>query len=88
MEAQMQTGVLAVTTMSNVREKLMMFHSCSSCVLYDVVRPGDIIQSIVTLVSYRRGVAKYHAESVHMGRGSIMCEADFTLISPGSLVKL
>ena len=88
LEALMQTGVLVVTTMPDVREKLMMFHSCDSYSLYDFVRPGDSLQTRAALISYRRGVAKYHAEATNIERGNTICEANFTLISPNALIKI
>lgn len=91
MEAVMQTGVFIITSMPQVQDKLMMFHSCDSMEIYDIVRPGCWINTYVKLKSYRHGVARYHGEAalgrLQNGLGGVIMQMDFTLISPASLVS-
>ncbi len=85
LEALMQTGVFAVTTMPEVTKKLMIFHGCDSCELFGTVRPGDTISTWATLKSYRHGIAKYEGV-ICSAEGILICKAAFTLVLDDSML--
>lgn len=62
METLQQTGLLIVTTMPDVNEKVMLFQECKNMRMYNSVRPGDILKTHVSLDDFRRGIAKFHGE--------------------------
>lgn len=86
METIMQTGVFIITTLPETDNKLMMFQSCESMKIYGLVRPGDIIDTHVSLKSYRHGIAKYFGEA-RVGEHQV-CSMEFTLISKNEILKV
>ncbi len=84
LEALMQTGVFAVTTMPEITEKKMIFQSCDSCEVFGAVRPGDTIMTLAELRSYRRGIAKYGG-MICSADGMLICRAAFTLVLRNSV---
>lgn len=86
MEALMQTGVFIITTRNLYSEKLMMFHACNSMRMYGEVRPGSVLDTEVTLTSWRGGIAKYEGKAFVENRK--ICEMNFTLIMPSELKKI
>lgn len=85
MEVLQQTGMLIVTTMTEVSEKLLFFHSCESMRMYCPVRPGDIVLAYVELDSYKHGVARMHGRIVmydkEKGEDKLVCFMHFTLLA-------
>ena len=45
METLQQTGLLIVTTLPDVEEKIMLFQECRKMRMYHSVRPGDILKT-------------------------------------------
>lgn len=86
MEAIMQTGVLLVTQKEEIKTPLMMFNSCRNIGVYDVVRPGDILNTKVVLKSFRGGVADYIG-SAQVGE-KMVCRMKFVLIHPDEIQRL
>lgn len=80
MEAIMQTGVFTVTTSEPVKDSLMMFQSCKQLDVYDIVRPGEIVQTYVHLRSFRRGLADLTGEA--WKDRSCVCKMAFSLVAP------
>lgn len=83
MEAIMQTGVVIVTQDEKVTDPLMMFNGCDDMRIYGEVRPGCVLETHVTLQSYRLGVAKYFGEAFVDEKR--VCVMKFTLVSPKDL---
>lgn len=92
MEVLQQTGMLVVTTMPEVSERLLLFHSCEAMRMYCSVRPGDIVSAHVILDSYKLGVAKMHGEVVmhnqDTGEDKLVCSMCFTLLNEQELAKI
>ena len=92
MELLQQTGMLVVTTIPEVSERLLLFHSCESMRMYSSVRPGDIVSAHVILDSYKLGVAKMHGEVVmhnqDTGDDKLVCSMRFTLLNTQELTRI
>ena len=85
MEAVMQTGVLAVTTLPTVKEKLMMFHSCDTLAVCDVIRPGNGCQ-VEFISTWCSKVLWRSKNSRKWTWGGTLLKMSFTLISPDLVI--
>lgn len=92
MEVLQQTGMLIITTMPDISDKLLLFHSCESMRMYSSVRPGDVVSAHCTLESYIHGVAKMSGEIVmrnpNDGDCKRVCSMKFTLLRTQELMNI
>lgn len=92
MEVLQQTGMLIITTMPDISDKLLLFHSCESMRMYCSVRPGDVVSAHCTLESYVHGVAKMSGEMVmcnsNGGDNKRVCSMKFTLLHTQELMNI
>lgn len=85
MESVLQTGVFTVTTKTEIENQLMMFQRCKCLEIYDLVRPGELLQTQVQLKSYRRGVADLIGQAWKDKR--CVCVISFALVAPNEIAK-
>lgn len=62
METMQQTGLLIVTSLPEVEEKVMFFQGCRNMRMFNSIRPGDTLKTHVTLNDFKRGIANYHGD--------------------------
>ena len=83
MEMIQQTGGLIINTMPGNKDAKLLFNGCESMRLYRGVRPGDIVQSEVRMISFRHGVAKFEGRADVDGQ--LVCKMGFTLVVEGEI---
>lgn len=92
MEALQQTGLLIVTTLPDVEEKIMLFQECRKMRMYHSVRPGDILKTHVVLQDFRYGIAKYYGEAMIERHGEAEdikgCTMEFTMLLRSRMLNL
>ena len=86
MEALMQTGGLIINTLEGKKEIPLLFGECKSVKIKREVRPGDILITDVTLLSYKRGICWFKGVATVEGKTS--CQMEFSLISPTELLQM
>ncbi|MFA9376893.1 MAG: 3-hydroxyacyl-ACP dehydratase FabZ family protein [Lachnotalea sp.] len=86
MEALMQTGGLIINTLEGKKELKLYFGECKSVRINESVRPGDVLKTIVTLKTYRRGIAWFDAKA--MIGDKISCKMQFSLIAPDEVGQI
>lgn len=92
MESLQQTGLLIVTALEDVKEKIMLFQGCRNMRMYHSVRPGDILKTHVIMDEFKRGIAKYHGE-VMIERFSEPkdirgCSMEFTMLLKEKMISI
>ena len=92
MESIQQTGLLIVSTMPNVQQKIMLFHGCKKMRMFNSVRPGDILKTHVVLDSFKHGVVDYHGECMieRCGESSDLkgCSMEFTMLLTEQMISI
>ena len=86
MEALMQTGGLIINTLEGKKEIPLLFGECKSVKIKREVRPGDILITAVTLLSYKRGIFCFKGVATVEVKTS--CQMEFSLISPTELLQM
>lgn len=86
MEAVMQTGTFILTTMPEIGNKLLIFNSCESAEMMGHVYLGDVLDTEVSLLSYRHGIAKMRGYGGVNGHPVISME--YTLVLQEGMVKM
>lgn len=92
METLQQTGLLIITTMPDINEKVMLFNGCENMRMFNSVRPGDMLKMHVLLDSFKRGIANFHGE-VHIERIGeekqlLACTMTFTMLLKGQMITM
>ena len=92
MEVMQQTGLLIITTMPGVQERVMLFQGCKNMRMYKSVRPGDVLEAKVLLNDFRRGIANFHGE-VRIERNDVKekklaCSMDFMMLLESQMITL
>ena len=88
LESLMQTGVLITTARPQAKDKFVMFHGCRCMETGQIVRPGCVLRTYVSLLSYRHGVGNYIGEIYADGKESLVCRAEFSLVMPAEMTEI
>ena len=90
MEVMQQTGLLIITTMPEIKEKIMLFQGCKNMRVFKSVRPGDIIKAYVSLKSFRGGVATFEGKVYiqDINNEILCCSMSFTQVVESQLLKV
>lgn len=83
-ESIMQTGTFIVSSMPNKKGILLLLDSNEKTKFYREVRLGDILNTSVELISYKRGIIKFVGEAYVDEK--LVCKMAFTLVSPDELI--
>ncbi|MCI8418868.1 MAG: hypothetical protein HFI33_15455 [Lachnospiraceae bacterium] len=87
METLQQTGLLIVTSLPDIDERAMLFHSCENMRMYHSVRPGDVLKTHVVLNSFKHGIANFHGdiklERFGEEKELLACSMKFTMLLKG-----
>ena len=84
MESIMETGTLILSTMPDKKKKYIMFCACDNVKITGEVRPGDILETDVELLKYRRGVAKLNGKAYVKNKE--IAKMDFTLVVTDEII--
>ena len=92
METLQQTGLLIITALPDVDEKVMLFNGCRNMRMYHSVRPGDMLKTHVVLDEFKRGVANFHGEvrieRVGEEKELLACSMKFTMLLKSKMVSM
>ena len=92
METLQQTGLLIITTMPEINEKVMLFNGCENMRMFNSVRPGDVLKTHVLLDSFKRGIANFQGE-VRIERFGeekqlLACSMNFTMLLKSEMISM
>lgn len=92
METLQQTGLLIITSLPDVDERIMLFSSCENMRMYHSVRPGDMLKTHVILDSFKRGIARFHGdvklERFGEEKELLACSMKFTMLLKGQMISM
>lgn len=79
-EMLMTTGSFIIYTLEGKKDIQLLFDSVKNMKVYRAVRPGDVINSHVTLHKYRLGVGLFDGEAYVDEK--LVCKMEFSMIAP------
>ncbi len=92
METIQQTGLLIVTTLPDVGERVMLFNGCENMRMYNSVRPGDMLNTHVVLEQFKHGIANFYGEvrlqRVGEEKELLACSMRFTMLLKSKMVTM
>lgn len=86
MEALMQTGGLIINVLPGKAELRLFFSEAKKIKVNGSVAPGDVLQTEVTMKSYKRGVAWF--DGVAKVKDKITCQMEFSLLAPDEVAEI
>lgn len=84
-EAIVQLSALAILTLSGNKGKVMYLSKVSNSKFKKKVIIGDRLDIYSEVISYKRGIAKFHGQA--KVKDDKVCEADFELVLPDEVDK-
>lgn len=86
MECLQQTGGLILNTMEGRREERLYFYACQDVRIHRKAVPGDCLHAEVSLLRFRRGIAKF--QGTLYVNDAVSCQMQFALADPDEVSVL